>query len=91
MKKNTDVILSFIEENKIGKKYENILKIFQIINYKAIIRTKQQEKAYKQYNYSSIKGPILFNKNFDMILKIRYILLKLRLYLTQIKKFMICM
>lgn len=80
MKKNTDVILSFIEENKIGKKYEDILKIFQIINYKEIIRTKQQEKEYKQYNYSSIKGPILFNKDLDIILKIRYILVKLKLY-----------
>lgn len=80
MKKNTDVLLSFIEERQIDKKYENILKFFQTLNYKAVIRTKQQDQEYKQYNYSSTKGPILFNKDFNIILKIRYILVSLRLY-----------
>lgn len=80
MKKNTDIILSFIEENKIGKKYETVLKFFQVLNYKAIIRTKQQEQEYKQYNYHSIQGPILLNKDFNIILKIRYLLVRLRLY-----------
>lgn len=80
MRKNIDVILSFIEENNVGEKYETILKFFHILNYKDFVRTPQLEQEYKQYNYSSIKGSILFNKNFNIILKIRYLLLSLKLY-----------
>ena len=80
MKKNIDVILSFLKENNIDKKYEKIIKFFHNLNYQTLIRTRQQKQQYAGYNYADNTGGVLLKKEYNILLKIRYLLVRLKLF-----------
>lgn len=80
MKKNIDVILSFLKENNVGEKYEKAIKFFHNLNYQTLIRTQEHKKQYSGYNYPEQTGGVLFSKEYNIVLKIRYLLIKLRLF-----------
>ena len=79
-KQNFDIILDFLKENNLNEKYASTLKLFHNLNYQTIIRTKQLNKEYQQHRYPQIKGGVIFNRDFNWLLKIRYIILSLRMY-----------
>ena len=80
MKKNIDVILSFLKENNVGEKYEKAIKFFHNLNYQTLIRTQEHKKQYSGYNYPEQTGGVLFSKEYNIVLKIRYLFIKLRLF-----------
>lgn len=80
MKKNIDVILSFLKENNIDEKYEKIIKFFHNLNYQTLIRTRQQKQQYAGYNYADTSGGVLLKKEYNILLKIRYLLVRLKLF-----------
>ncbi len=80
MKKNIDVILSFLKENNVGEKYEKAIKFFHNLNYQTLIRTQEHKKQYSGYNYPEQTGGVLFSKEYNIVLKIRYLLVRLKLF-----------
>lgn len=79
-KHNFDIILNYIKDNSLNEKYASTLKLFHNLNYQTIVRTNQLNKEYQQYRYPKIKGGVIFNRDFNWLLKIRYIILSLRMY-----------